>query len=120
METTIERPVFSFAHVGVNMPTPEASNELAERFSAAFGLPVTAGNSSHFAGNGIEIMNRPYLGAHGHIAIGTPDMDAAMAYLSTRGYTFDQKTAKYKDGTLTAIYLCQDFGGFAVHLVLKR
>ncbi len=117
MNTMIDRPAFTFSHMGVNMPSAEASAALAEHFSSAFGFPVRTGNSSHFAGAAIEIMKEPYLGKNGHIAIGTPDVETAMAYLARLGYTFDPSTAKYKDGLLKAIYLEQLFGGFAVHLV---
>jgi 2-dehydro-3-deoxyphosphogluconate aldolase/(4S)-4-hydroxy-2-oxoglutarate aldolase len=77
------------------------------------------GNSSIFAGTAIEAMKTPYLGAKGHIAIGTTDMEAAVEYLTTKGVKFNQDSAKYKDDKLTAIYLEQEIGGFAVHLVKK-
>ena len=119
MTNQTDRPLFSFAHMGVNMPSEEASAALAEQFLTAFGFAVKTGASSNFAGAEIEIMKRPYLGKNGHIAIGTPDMEAAMEYLTGLGYTFDKETAKYKDGEMIAIYLEQDFGGFAVHLLRK-
>ena len=78
------------------------------------------GNSSIFAGSGVEIMKAPYLGKMGHIAIGTPDVAAAKAELEARGFQFDQSTAKFKDdGRLNAIYLADEICGFAVHLVGK-
>ena len=112
---------FSFAHVGINGANPEEAREAAELLSLLFGLPVKEGNSSIFVSEGIEIYKTPYLGAHGHIAIGTPDVAAAVAELEARGFSFDQSTAKYKpDGTLNAIYINREVCGFAIHLVGKK
>ena len=83
-----------------------------------FGLTMKEGNSSVFAGKAVELMKSPYLGANGHIAIGTPDVAAAVADLEGRGFQFNKESAKYKaDGTLNAIYLADEICGFAVHLV---
>ncbi|MBQ3898901.1 MAG: keto-hydroxyglutarate-aldolase/keto-deoxy-phosphogluconate aldolase, partial [Lachnospiraceae bacterium] len=63
----------------------------------------------------------PYLGTHGHIAIRTNYIDRAVNYLSTvLGVEFDESTAKKDDkGKLKAIYMKEEIGGFAVHLVNK-
>ena len=112
---------YTFAHVGINAANVEEAREAAELLSLLFGLPVKEGNSSIFAGEGIEITKKPYMGVHGHIAIGTPDVAAAMAELEERGFTFDKSTAKYKpDGTLNAIYFTQEICGFALHLVGRK
>ena len=72
------------------------------------------------SGSAVEVMRENYLGAKGHIAFGTPDIDAAVQWLEAQGFSVDPATAKYdKDGALKAIYLTEAFGGFAVHL-LKR
>ncbi|MDO4565011.1 MAG: VOC family protein [Clostridia bacterium] len=108
---------FTLRHVGVNAKTPEESLRLVKLFSEAFGFAVKEGNSSNFAGSCIEVMKTPYLGKNGHIAIGASDMEQAVALLKQRGFEMDESTAKYKNGELVAIYLKEDFGGFAVHLV---
>jgi hypothetical protein len=41
----------------------------AEEFSRLFSFAPKEGTSSVFAGSGVEIMKRPYLGARVHIAI---------------------------------------------------
>ena len=111
---------YTFAHVGINSANEEEAREAARLLNLFFGLPIKEGNSSIFASDGIEVYKTPYLGAHGHIAIATPDVAAAVAELEAKGCTFDQSTAKYKpDGTLNAIYLTGEIGGFAVHLVKK-
>lgn len=109
---------YTLAHVGINAANVEEARKTAELFELIFGLKVKEGNSSVFAGGVIEVMKEPYKGTHGHIAIGTPDVPAAVAELEARGFTFEPETAKYrKDGVLNAIYLTGEIGGFAVHLV---
>ena len=97
---------FSLAHVGINAQNPEEARRAAELFCTLFGFELKDGNSSIFAGAGVEVMKTPYRGTMGHIAIGTPDVAAARA--------------KFKaDGRLNAIYLTDEICGFAVHLVGK-
>lgn len=110
---------FEMAHVGINCPDEESSAQVAESFDAAFGFGVKYGNSSNFAGSGVEVMKSVYLGEKGHIAVRTNKMDAAIAELGRRGFTADMETAKYKGGKLIAVYLKAEFGGFAVHLLQK-
>ena len=111
---------FSLAHIGINAENEAYALKIAELFAALFGFEVKPGNSSVFAGTAVEVMKTPYLGANGHIAIGTPDVAAAQAELEARGFAFRPETAKYKaDGTLNAVYLKDEIGGFAVHLVKK-
>jgi len=109
---------FKLAHVGVNLKNEEQANEAASEFSNLFGFSVNNGNSSIFAGNAIELMKAPYKGANGHIAIKTNYIDRAVSYLTGKGYQFDQSTAKYdSSNNLKAIYLRNEVGGFALHLV---
>ena len=94
------------------------SRKGATLLEALFGLTVREGNSSVFAGKDVELMKSPYLGKNGHIAIGTPDVAAAVEELKSRGFAFNMESAKYKaDGTLNAIYLADEICGFAVHLI---
>ena len=113
---------YSFAHIGVNAANAEEAREAAKLLGLLFGFDADEGSSSIFVGErSIELCKTPYLGAHGHIAIGTPDVAAAVAELEARGFTFDQSTAKYKpDGTLNAIYFTREICGFALHLVGKK
>ena len=112
---------YSLAHIGINAANKEEALKAAELFQTLFGFTVKEGNSSVFAGTGIEVMKEPYLGKNGHIAIGTPDVAAAKAELEARGFAFNDATAKFKaDGTLNAIYLTDEICGFAIHLVGKQ
>jgi 2-dehydro-3-deoxyphosphogluconate aldolase/(4S)-4-hydroxy-2-oxoglutarate aldolase len=112
---------FELAHVGVNAENAEEAEKAANRFAFIFGMPAKVGNSSVFAGTALEVMKTPYLGKNGHIAVRTNYIERAVNYLSTvLGVEFDESTAK-KDakGALKAIYLKEEIGGFAVHLVQK-
>lgn len=110
---------FEIRHIGINCDDDGEALAVASEFDNVFGFGVKEGNSSVFAGSVIECMKKPYLGAKGHIAIGTNHVERALNYLETQGIEFDMDTAKYKDGKMMAIYMRQEIGGFAVHLVQK-
>lgn len=110
---------FEVAHIGINQDDRKKSLSVAALFNKAFNFPIKEGNSSNFAGTGIEIMNSPYLGEQGHIAIKTNSIRRAIYYLEKRGFKVDQDTAKFKNGRMNAVYIEEEFGGFAVHLLQK-
>ncbi len=110
---------FELAHVGVNCADADASMALCQGFAKAFGFNVKEGKSSNFAASGIEALKSEYLGKNGHIAIRTNRIELAVAELEKKGYPADPETARYKGGKLTAVYLKEEFGGFAVHLLQK-
>lgn len=112
---------FELAHVGVNAENAEEAQKAANRFAFIFGMPAKAGNSSIFAGKALEVMKTPYLGKNGHIAIATNYIVRAVNYLeNVLGVEFDPATEKRDDkGNLKAVYLKEEIGGFAVHLVQK-
>ncbi|MCR5520378.1 MAG: bifunctional 4-hydroxy-2-oxoglutarate aldolase/2-dehydro-3-deoxy-phosphogluconate aldolase [Lachnospiraceae bacterium] len=111
---------FSLAHIGVNCEKESEALEDADRFDLLFGFTKKDGNSSVFAGTIAEFMKTPYLGAKGHIAIGTTNVERAVFHLTLRGAKFDEDTAKYDlTGRLKAIYMTDEISGFAVHLVQK-
>ena len=106
---------FELAHVGIN------AVKAANRFAFIFGMPAKVGNSSVFAGKAVEVMKTPYLGKNGHIAVKTNYIERAVNYLeNVLGVEFNEESAKRDEkGTLKAIYLKEEIGGFAVHLVQK-
>lgn len=110
---------FELKHVGINCQEESEADRVADRFSSLFGYKKKVGNSSIFAGSIVEAMKTPYLGKNGHIAIGTNHVLRAVNYLESQGVEFDMETAKYKGGQMIAIYLKEEIGGFAVHLVQK-
>ena len=110
---------FELRHVGINANSEEEADGVAGSFEKLFGFTKKVGGSSVFAGTAIEVMKAPYLGANGHIAIGTNYIDRAVYHMELQGFEFDMDTAKYKNGKLIAVYLKGELGGFAVHLVQK-
>ena len=111
---------FEVRHVGMNCQTREEAAKTAQRFSALFGFPYKPGNSSDFSGIGVECNHYPKLGKLGHIAIGTNSVERAIYQLESMGveFNYDEYVA-VKNGKTIAIYLKEEFSGFAVHLVQK-
>jgi len=110
---------FELRHIGINANSEDEADGVAGSFEKLFGFTKKVGGSSVFAGTAIEVMKAPYLGANGHIAIGTNYIERAVYHMELQGFEFDPETAKYKNGKLVAIYLKGELGGFAVHLVQK-
>lgn len=111
---------FEVVHVGINTVDAESANNIAQYFSNFFGFVKNENPNSIFASRGIEVMKKPFLGAMGHIAIGTNYMQRAIYHLEKSGVQFDMDTAKTDaNGNIMALYLKGEFGGFAVHLLQK-
>ena len=64
-------------------------------------------------------MKSMYLGKNGHLAVRTNSMPVAIAELEKRGFVVDMETAKYKGDRINAVYLKDEMGGFAIHLLQK-
>ena len=111
---------FELAHIGINMNSEEEADTLANTFDHMLGFKKKVGAGSIFAGTGIEILKSPFLGANGHIAIKTNYIERAVFHLNLRGIEFDMDTARYDENhNLKTIYLKNEFGGFALHLIQK-
>lgn len=110
---------FEVAHLGINTVDSDASNAVCDELGRAFGFPIKKGNSSNFASGSVEVMNSPYLGTNGHVAIRTNSIPRAIAELERKRFIVDMDTAKYKGDKMIAVYLKNEFGGFAFHLLQK-
>lgn len=110
---------FELKHVGINCENEEEADQVAQRFDTLFGFNKKVGNSSIFAGTEVEAMKSPFLGTKGHIAIAANDVPGAVEYLKSLGVEFNMETAKYKNDKMIVVYLKEEIGGFAVHLVQK-
>ncbi len=108
---------FDLKHVGMSCETEQESMSNASLISQLFSLPVKEGNSSNFVGTQFEVMKKNYLGAHGHLAIGTNFIERAIAYYERKGYSFRKETNVEKNGKRVAIYFEQEIAGFAIHLL---
>lgn len=119
-ETVLKMLGFELGHIGINESSEDKAKSTADAFSTLFGFLQKDGKSSVFAGSGIEVMKSPYLGEKGHIAIRTNYIKRAIRYLSSQGVEFLEDSKKLGDnGSLAAIYLKEQTGGFALHLVQK-
>jgi 2-dehydro-3-deoxyphosphogluconate aldolase/(4S)-4-hydroxy-2-oxoglutarate aldolase len=86
-----------------------------------FNMPVKEGNSSNFAGAGMEVVKGGSAGTHGHIAIKTNSIPRAIAFMERACVAVDMNTAKGPDGgPIQAVYLRDEVGGFAVHLLQAK
>lgn len=113
-------PTYRIKHIGVNTPDDAHAQELADTLSYIF-CQAREGESpvSIFSGSIFEIMKHDRRGLHGHIALQTEDVAAAMSDLAKKGITFQEDTIRRnEDGAVTFVYLHQTFGGFAVHLTI--
>ena len=110
---------FELAHVGINCENADESLAVCEELVKAFDFEVKTGNSSNFASTGVEVMKSMYLGKNGHLAVRTNKIETAIAELTKRGFAVDMDTAKYKGDRMVAVYLKNEIGGFAVHLLQK-
>lgn len=111
---------FELEHIGINTENPNEALELAKLLSLIFNLEPRHGQKSEFAGEYFECLKKPYLGKNGHIAMRTKDLTSAMQELSAKGFSFKMDTASYNtDGSIKNIYLDQEVGGFAIHIMQK-
>ena len=110
---------FELAHVGINCENADDSLAVCNELEKAFDFEVKTGNSSNFASTGVEVMKSMYLGKNGHLAVRTNKIETAVAELEKRGFAVDMGTAKYKGDRMAAVYLKNEIGGFAIHLLQK-
>ena len=109
---------FKFKHVGINSACKNCAAGNAKTLADYFSFGEDKRSASIFASNEIEIMNSKGRGTHGHIAIQTNNVDRAVYHLERRGVKFDYDTATYDaNGAMKFIYLADEIGGFAYHLV---
>lgn len=111
---------FDLRHVGINSADEAESSRTADAFERFFGFPKTDRGGAYFAGEIIEVMKKPFYGTHGHIAITTRAPERAVHYLQHAGARFNWDSAGYNpDGALRVVYLQDEIGGFAVHILKK-
>jgi 2-dehydro-3-deoxyphosphogluconate aldolase/(4S)-4-hydroxy-2-oxoglutarate aldolase len=111
---------FELGHVGLNLSSEAKALDAASRLEALFGFAAQNGGSSVFAGKAVEAMKAPFLGAHGHIAVAANSVARAKRYLGAMGVAFREDTLRRDAaGKMLSVYLQEEIGGFAVHLVQK-
>lgn len=110
---------FEILHIGINAADESEAEKIASAFENLFGWAKDERSKSVFAGKQVEVMKSNGRGTHGHIAVGTNSVLRAKYFLESQGYKFDESTAVYKNDKLNFIYLQDEIGGFAVHLINK-
>ena len=112
---------FEVVHIGVNSADAETAVTEARKLSTLLGWPLLRDSEKGvFVGGSFEMMKSQGRGTHGHIAVATANVDRAKWHMEQRGFVFDESTATYTpDGRMKFIYLKDEIGGFAIHLLLK-
>lgn len=109
---------FTVKHVGINCGGDAEAERCAKSLCAVFGFDYKAGSSSNFAGTGVECCKVDKPGAKGHIAVGVNNVDRAIYHLERQGVRFrdTDRVVDAATGRTKAIYLEDEFCGFAIHL----
>lgn len=111
---------FSLAHIGINGESKEEGLATARWFFDRFGFGVKEGGKSNFAASYVECCNQKFPGKFGHIGIFTYSPDRAVAYFQAKGIPLREEFKNIDaQGNLIAVYLEEEVGGFAVHIVKK-
>ena len=111
---------FEIVHVGINSENKEEGEKTATLLCKLFLLEPDVRSKATFAGTKFEVMHLPFRGKNGHIALGCNFPDRARSYLERLGVEFDESTATYDEkGKLKFVYMKDDIGGFAFHLIQK-
>ena len=115
-----KQPKFCIAHIAMNTAGEAEARDITQLMQTAFGISSQEGAKSYITGNVIEVIKGGYLGRNGHIAIGTQEIDAAVAYLEGKGLRFDPATTEWDENGKKIVYLDHELAGFALHLVRKE
>jgi len=111
---------FELRHVGINCSDEQESSAVASQFENLFGFSKEDRGGAYFAGEFIEVMKKPFYGAKGHIAIATHYPQRAAYRLEKAGIKLNWDSAGYNpDGSLRVVYLKEEVGGFALHILQK-
>lgn len=115
-----EQIQYTLKHVGLNAPDSQGAQELTQTLCHLFNQSVTMDGPASLFTPLFEIMkfhDREKRGEFGHIGLVTPDVEAAMADLSSKGITFQEDSIRRDEaGKITFIYLEQQIGGFSFHI----
>ena len=110
----------NLVHIGINTENRENASELALLFQETFGFGYEERGTSFFtADDRIEIMEYLGRGSKGHIAFECENLDVAVEELSQKGIEFDEESKMRIGDELVNVYLKDEFGGFAVHIIKK-
>ncbi len=111
---------YRLKHVGINCENEAEAKKLVSLLCHLFNMETGHENDTHtFVSTAFEVMNHNQIGTHGHIALQTDDVEAAMKDLASKGITFKENTIRRnEEGKITFIYLDGDIAGFSFHLTV--
>lgn len=117
-QTVVRMHGFTFAHMCIN-PDNQTAEEIGDRLAGLFAFPRSENPGSYFVSDKIEITRAKGKGkgANGHLGIITVSVGRAMAYLRNMGVEFELSTLQKRGSRETFVFLKEEIGGFAVHIV---
>ena len=111
---------FELAHIGVKCGDEESAKTTAETIADVFRMQPRYMNSAVFAGTAVEAVKSSGYGQHGHVGFFTNSIPRAIAYFKNKGIALNEDSIKRNvAGEITCIYLKDDIGGFAFHVVAR-
>lgn len=109
---------FTLAHVGINTRSKEEATQNAQLLCKLFRLKPDERSKCTFAGPYVENMNYKFYGENGHIGFKSNNLFRAVAYFESEGFELNWDSAQRNStGELTCIYLKDEIGGFAIHVI---
>jgi len=112
---------FRLAHIGINHSSAMEATAAANRFALLFNMDTDPRGRCTFAGTAVENMNTPFYGRNGHIGFSTLSMERALAWLERIGAKINpESVTKDAKGKITCVYLAEEIGGFAMHIVERK
>lgn len=106
-----------FAHLGINNADEAEARCVAALFCTLLGVSPDEKPASIFAGPHVEVIKYTFRGQNGHIAFFCSNIERAVFHLQQRGIAFNPDSYEYDERGCRVVYLAQEFGGFAIHLV---
>lgn len=121
MNTTNTNLTYSFGHIGINTDNENEASKLAQQLKAVFAFPAFDIGGAIFVEGAFEVMKKNFRGKNGHIAIETNDLNLAIEDIQKKGIKLDMDTLQIgEDGKPISVYLVEEMGGFAFHLLQCR
>ena len=86
---------YRLKHVGINCENEAEAKKLVSLLCHLFNMETGHENDTHtFVSTAFEVMKHNQIGTHGHIALQTDDVEAAMKDLASKGITFKENTIR--------------------------
>ena len=83
---------YRLKHVGINCENEAEAKKLVSLLCHLFNMETGHENDTHtFVSTAFEVMKHNQIGTHGHIALQTDDVEAAMKDLASKGINLQRK-----------------------------